>query len=346
MEEKIARLKQMAEENIRQHADTLSALNDIRVELLGKKGEFTTLLRGLKELAQEERPRIGQIVNDARSQIEALLEKKRDELRVRDMEEKLANEKLDVTLPGRHQWQGHLHPLTLTLDRIKAIFMDMGFTVEEGPEIERDYFNFEALNLPKDHPARDMQDSFYITEEILMRTQTSPVQARTMQAHEPNSPIRMIAPGRVYRRDDYDATHSPMFTQVEGLVIDKGVRFSDLKGTLELFLHRIFNENIGVRFRPSFFPFTEPSAEVDISCVMCHGKGCRVCKGTGWLEILGAGMVHPNVLELCGIDSTVYSGYAFGVGVERITNLKYRVSDLRMFSENDTRFLREFESAN
>lgn len=226
MEEKIARLKQLAEENIRQHADTLSALNDIRVELLGKKGEFTTLLRGLKELAQEERPRIGQIVNDARSQIEALLEKKRDELRVRDMEEKLANEKLDVTLPGRHQWQGHLHPLTLTLDRIKAIFMDMGFTVEEGPEIERDYFNFEALNLPKDHPARDMQDSFYITEEILMRTQTSPVQARTMQAHEPNTPIRMIAPGRVYRRDDYDATHSPMFTQVEGLVIDKGVRFS------------------------------------------------------------------------------------------------------------------------
>ena len=235
MEEKIARLKQAAAEKIRQHADTLSALNDVRVEFLGKKGEFTTLLRGLKELAQEERPRIGQIVNEARGQIEALLEKKREELRVRDMEEKLANERLDVTLPGRHQWQGHLHPLTLTLDRIKAIFMDMGFTVEEGPEIERDYFNFEALNLPKDHPARDMQDSFYITDEILMRTQTSPVQARTMQAHEPNTPIRMIAPGRVYRRDDYDATHSPMFTQVEGLVIDKGVRFSDLKGTLELF---------------------------------------------------------------------------------------------------------------
>ena len=257
MEEKIAQLKRLAAEKIRQHADTMASLNEVRVEFLGKKGEFTTLLRGLKELAQEERPRIGQIVNEARGQIESLLEEKREELRIRDMEEKLANEKLDVTLPGRHKWRGHLHPLTLTLDRIKAIFMDMGFTVEEGPEIERDYFNFEALNLPKDHPARDMQDSFYITEEILMRTQTSPVQARTMQAHEPNSPIRMIAPGRVYRRDDYDATHSPMFTQVEGLVIDKGVRFSDLKGTLELFLHRIFNENIGVRFRPSFFPFTE-----------------------------------------------------------------------------------------
>ncbi len=343
MEEKIARLKQMAEEKIRQHADTLSALNDVRVEFLGKKGEFTSLLRGLKELAQEERPRIGQIVNEARSQIEVLLEKKRDELRVRDMEEKLANEKLDVTLPGRHQWQGHLHPLTLTLDRIKAIFMDMGFTVEEGPEIERDYFNFEALNLPKDHPARDMQDSFYITEEILMRTQTSPVQARTMQAHEPNTPIRMIAPGRVYRRDDYDATHSPMFTQVEGLVIDKGVRFSDLKGTLELFLHRIFNDNIGVRFRPSFFPFTEPSAEVDISCVMCHGKGCRVCKGTGWLEILGAGMVHPHVLEMSGYDPKQVTGFAFGLGVERIAMLSYGIDDLRLFYDNDLRFLRQFE---
>ena len=343
MEEKIARLKLMAEEKIRQHADTLSALNDIRVELLGKKGEFTTLLRGLKELAQEERPRIGQIVNEARGQIESLLEQKKEELRVRDMEEKLANERLDVTLPGRYQWQGHLHPLTLTLDRIKAIFMDMGFTVEEGPEIERDYFNFEALNLPKDHPARDMQDSFYITEEILMRTQTSPVQARTMQAHEPNTPIRMIAPGRVYRRDDYDATHSPMFTQVEGLVIDKGVRFSDLKGTLELFLHRIFNENIGVRFRPSFFPFTEPSAEVDISCVMCHGKGCRVCKGTGWLEILGAGMVHPHVLEMSGYDPKQVTGFAFGLGVERIAMLSYGIDDLRLFYDNDLRFLRQFE---
>ena len=343
MEEKIARLKQEAAEVIKRHSDTLPELNEVRVKLFGKKGEFTSLLRGLKELAQEERPRIGQIVNEARGQLEELLEAKKEELRARDMAERLASEKLDVTLPGRRTWRGHLHPLTLTLDRIKAIFMDMGFTVEEGPEIERDYFNFEALNLPKDHPARDMQDSFYITEEILMRTQTSPVQARTMQAHEPNTPIRMIAPGRVYRRDDYDATHSPMFTQVEGLVIGEGVRFSDLKGTLELFLHRIFNDNIGVRFRPSFFPFTEPSAEVDISCVMCHGKGCRVCKGTGWLEILGAGMVHPHVLEMSGYDPKKVSGFAFGLGVERIAMLSYGIDDLRLFYDNDLRFLRQFE---
>ncbi len=343
MEEKIAQLKQEAAELIRRQADTLPELNAVRVKLFGKKGEFTSLLRGLKELAQEERPRIGQIVNEARGQLEALLEEKKEELRARDMAAKIAGEKLDVTLPGRKKWRGHLHPLTLTLDRIKAIFMDMGFTVEEGPEIERDYFNFEALNLPKDHPARDMQDSFYITEEILMRTQTSPVQARTMQAHEPNTPIRMIAPGRVYRRDDYDATHSPMFTQVEGLVIGEDVRFSDLKGTLELFLHRIFNDNIGVRFRPSFFPFTEPSAEVDISCVMCHGKGCRVCKGTGWLEILGAGMVHPHVLEMSGYDPKKVSGFAFGLGVERIAMLSYGINDLRLFYDNDLRFLRQFE---
>jgi phenylalanyl-tRNA synthetase alpha chain len=218
----------------------------------------------------------------------------------------------------------------------------MGFSVEEGPEIERDYFNFEALNLPKDHPARDMQDSFYITDEILMRSQTSPVQARTMQANEPNKPIRMIAPGRVYRRDEYDATHSPMFTQVEGLVIDKGISFADLKGTLELFLHQIFNENVGVRFRPSFFPFTEPSAEVDISCVMCHGEGCKVCKGTGWLEILGAGMVHPHVLEMSGYDPKVVSGFAFGLGVERIAMLSYGIDDLRLFYDNDVRFLQQF----
>ena len=343
MEKKIAKLKQIAAEKIREHADTLTALNDIRVEMVGKKGEFTQLLRGLKELAQEERPRIGQIINEARGQIESLLEQKKEELRARDLAERLADETLDVTLPGRRVWRGHLHPLTLTLNRIKGIFMDMGFSVEEGPEIERDYFNFEALNLPKDHPARDMQDSFYITEEILMRTQTSPVQARTMQTHKPNTPIRMIAPGRVYRRDDYDATHSPMFTQIEGLVIGEGIRFSDLKGTLELFLRRIFSEEIGVRFRPSFFPFTEPSAEVDISCVMCHGKGCRVCKGTGWLEILGAGMVHPNVLSMSGYDPGKVAGFAFGLGVERIAMLSYGIDDLRLFYDNDLRFLRQFE---
>ena len=342
MEEKINRLKQEAAELIRQKVKNLSELNDIRVKYLGKKGEITGFLRGLGQLSQEDRPRLGQIVNEARRQIEALIAEKNAELKEHEMADRLANEKLDVTLPGRYTWRGRLHPLTLTLNRIKDIFLAMGFSVEEGPEIERDYFNFEALNLPKDHPARDMQDSFYITEEILMRTQTSPVQARTMQAHEPNSPIRMIAPGRVYRRDDYDATHSPMFTQVEGLVVDKGIRFSDLKGTLELFLRKIFRENVGVRFRPSFFPFTEPSAEVDISCVMCHGKGCRVCKGTGWLEILGAGMVHPRVLEMSGYDPKKVSGFAFGLGVERIAMLSYGIDDLRLFYDNDLRFLRQF----
>lgn len=342
MEEKINQLKQEAAELIRQQVKNLSQLNDIRVKYLGKKGEITNFLRGLGQLSKEERPRIGQIVNEARNQLEALIEEKNAQLKTQALQKRLTQEKIDVTLSGRYPWPGNLHPLTLTLHRIKAIFMDMGFTVEEGPEIERDYFNFEALNLPKDHPARDMQDSFYITEEILMRTQTSPVQARTMQTHEPNSPIRMIAPGRVYRRDDYDATHSPMFTQVEGLVIDEGIRFSDLKGTLELFLHKIFNEKVSIRFRPSFFPFTEPSAEVDISCVMCHGKGCRVCKGTGWLEILGSGMVHPNVLQMSGYDPQRVSGFAFGLGVERIAMLSYGIDDLRLFYDNDLRFLRQF----
>ncbi len=342
MEEQIEKLKREAAEAIKKTAANLSELNDVRVRYLGKKGELTGILRGMSKLSKEDRPRIGQIVNEARAQIEALLAEKNEKLKAEEMAQRLASEKIDITLPGRQQPLGHLHPLTLTLNRIKDIFMSMGFSVEEGPEIERDYFNFEALNLPKDHPARDMQDSFYITDEILMRTQTSPVQARTMQSHEPNSPIRMIAPGRVYRRDDYDATHSPMFTQVEGLVIDKGICLADLKGTLELFLHQIFNENVGVRFRPSFFPFTEPSAEVDISCVMCHGKGCRVCKGTGWLEILGAGMVHPHVLEMSGYDPKKVSGFAFGLGVERIAMLSYGIDDLRMFYDNDTRFLRQF----
>ena len=342
MEEKIEELKREAAEAVKKAAKNLNDLNEIRVKYLGKKGEITGLLRGLGQLSKEDRPRIGQIVNEARQQLEALIADKNEELKTKELESRLASEKIDVTLPGRQAPLGHLHPLTLTLNRIKDIFMTMGFSVEEGPEIERDYFNFEALNLPKDHPARDMQDSFYITEEILMRTQTSPVQARTMQSHEPNSPIRMIAPGRVYRRDDYDATHSPMFTQVEGLVIDKGITMADLKGTLELFLHQIFSEDVKVRLRPSFFPFTEPSAEVDISCVMCHGKGCKVCKGTGWLEILGAGMVHPHVLEMSGYDPKVVSGFAFGMGVERIAMLSYGVDDLRLFYDNDMRFLRQF----
>lgn len=342
MEAKIELLKQEAAKAIEQAAQSLSDLNDIRVKYLGKKGELTSVLRGLGKLAAEERPRIGQIVNEARQQLEQLIAEKNEELRQAEMAKRLASEKIDVTLPGRRPVQGHLHPLTLTLNEIKDIFMKMGFSVEEGPEIEKDYYNFEALNLPKDHPARDMQDSFYITEDILMRSQTSPVQARTMEAHEPNSPIRMIAPGRVYRRDDYDATHSPMFTQVEGMVIDKGISLADLKGTLETFLKQIFSDKVKVRFRPSFFPFTEPSAEVDISCVMCKGKGCRVCKGTGWLEILGSGMIHPNVLRMSGYDPEKVSGFAFGMGVERITMLRYGIDDLRLFYDNDMRFLHQF----
>ena len=342
MDEKIRDLRERARAAIAETAQSLGELNDIRVKFLGKKGEMTALLRSMSALAQEERPRIGKIVNEARAELEELLAAKSEELAQRELADKIAAEQIDVTLPGRTVPVGHLHPLTITLDRIKKIFLQMGFTIEEGPEIESDYYNFEALNLPKDHPARDMQDSFYITEDILLRSQTSPVQARTMQKNEPNAPIRMIAPGRVYRRDSYDATHSPMFTQVEGLVIDKGISFADLKGTLELCLHQLFDADAKVRFRPSFFPFTEPSTEVDISCSSCHGAGCRVCKGTGWLEILGAGMVHPNVLRMSGYDPTQVSGFAFGMGVERIAMLAYGVDDLRLFYDNDVRFLHQF----
>ena len=342
MEEKIEQLRQEAAKAVKQAVGNLGDLNDIRVKYLGKKGELTTILRGLGQLSKEDRPRIGQIVNKARQELEDLIAEKNEQLKQEELETRLINERIDVTLPGRTNPHGHIHPLTLTLLQIKEIFMRMGFSVEEGPEIEKDYYNFEALNLPKDHPARDMQDSFYITEDILMRSQTSPVQARTMEAHEPNSPIRMIAPGRVYRRDDYDATHSPMFTQVEGMVIDKGISLADLKGTLETFLKQTFGPKVKVRFRPSFFPFTEPSAEVDISCVMCKGKGCRVCKGTGWLEILGSGMIHPNVLKMSGYDPEQVSGFAFGMGVERIAMLVYGIDDLRLFYDNDLRFLKQF----
>ena len=342
MDEKIRELKARARAAIAETAGSLSELNDIRVKILGKKGELTALMRSMGTVAQEERPRIGKIVNEAHAELEELLAKKSEEIAQRVLAAKIDAEQIDVTLPGRTMQIGHLHPLTITLNRIKKIFLQMGFTVEEGPEIETDYYNFEALNLPKDHPARDMQDSFYITEDILLRSQTSPVQARTMQKNKPNAPIRMIAPGRVYRRDSYDATHSPMFTQVEGLVIDKDISFADLKGTLELCLHELFDADAKVRFRPSFFPFTEPSTEVDISCSACHGAGCRVCKGTGWLEILGAGMVHPNVLRMSGYDPNVVSGFAFGMGVERIAMLAYGVDDLRLFYDNDVRFLHQF----
>jgi phenylalanyl-tRNA synthetase alpha chain len=321
--------------------DGVESLNEFRVKYLGKKGSLTAVLRGLGALSAEERPLIGQVVNEIRAELEGLISARATELKTAELNDRLASERIDVTLPGRSRQLGHKHPLTLTLNRIKAIFMRMGFEIADGPEIESDYYNFEALNLPKDHPARDMQDSFYITEEILLRTHTSPVQIRTMQAAEPNQPIRVIAPGKVYRRD-YDATHSPMFHQVEGLVVDKGIRFSDLKGTLQLFAREIFGADVNIRLRPSFFPFTEPSAEVDVSCVICKGKGCRVCKGTGWLEILGSGMVHPRVLEMSGFDPNKVSGFAFGMGVERIAMLVYGIDDLRLFFDNDSRFLRQF----
>ena len=323
---------------------TPDELKDLRIKYLGKKGPMTEILRGMGALPAEERPKIGQIVNEVKSALETAINAKTEVLEAESLKARLANEKVDITLPGRTQNCGHLHPVTLTLREIKKIFMRMGFDVMEGPEIESDYYNFEALNLPQDHPARDMQDTFYITEKFLLRTQTSPVQARTMQACEPDTPIRMIAPGTVYR-NDYDATHSPMFHQVEGLVLGENISLADLKGTLETFCKEMFGGSVEIRLRPSYFPFTEPSAEVDISCVICGGKGCPFCKGTGWVEILGCGMVDPNVLELNGIDSKIYSGYALGMGIERIANLKYRVNDLRLFSENDTRFLKEFEAA-
>ena len=341
MREKLQALKEQALRDLETVA-SLEALKNLKVQYLGKKGSLTEILRGMGALSAEERPKIGQIVNELRTELEGKIEEYTKVLEDKALADKLANEKVDITLPGRAPKIGHLHPITLTMREIKKIFMRMGFDVNEGPEIENDYYNFEALNLPKDHPARDMQDSFYITEEYLLRTHTSPVQARTMQNKGGNEPVRMIAPGRVYRRD-YDATHSPMFHQVEGLVIDKGISMADLKGTLELFLKEMFGSNVKVRLRPSFFPFTEPSAEVDISCVICGGKGCRVCKNSGWLEILGSGMVHPNVLTMSGYDPQQVSGFAFGMGVERIAMLKYGIDDLRLFFENDLRFIRQFK---
>lgn len=320
---------------------SLQELQDVRVAYLGKKGAVTALLKGLGKLDKEERPKMGAMVNTVREALEAELSNVQAGLEAKALRARLDSERIDITLPGRTRRQGHLHPLTKVNEMIESFFMKMGYTVAEGPEIESDYYNFECLNLPAEHPARDMQDSFYITDSVLLRTHTSPVQARTLQSHEPNSPVRMIAPGKVYRWD-YDATHSPVFHQVEGLVVDKGITFADLKGTLELFLRHIFGNDTKVRFRTSFFPFTEPSAEVDISCCMCGGEGCRMCSHTGWLEILGCGMVHPNVLRLNGYDPDKVSGFAFGMGVERIAMLLYGINDLRLFYEDDMRFLKQF----
>lgn len=340
MEQELQRIKEVALAAIKS-ANDAQALQDVRVKYLGKKGEVTALLKGLGKLSPEERPKMGALVNEVRQALEAELDALKASMEAAALNARLEEEKIDITLPGRAPKTGHIHPLTTVNEMIEEFFMKMGYTVEEGPEVEQDYYNFECLNLPKDHPARDMQDSFYITENFLLRTHTSPVQARTMQRHESNSPIRMIAPGKVYRWD-YDATHSPVFHQVEGLIIDEHITFADLKGTIETFLRHMFGDDTKVRFRTSFFPFTEPSAEVDISCVMCGGEGCRVCSHTGWLEILGCGMVHPKVLEINGYDPTKVKGFAFGMGVERIAMLLYGIGDLRLFFEDDVRFLEQF----
>ena len=340
MEQELQRIKEVALAAIKS-ANDAQALQDVRVKYLGKKGEVTALLKGLGKLSPEERPKMGALVNEVRQALEAELDALKASMETAALNARLEEEKIDITLPGRAPKTGHIHPLTTVNEMIEEFFMKMGYTVEEGPEVEQDYYNFECLNLPKDHPARDMQDSFYITENFLLRTHTSPVQARTMQRHEPNSPIRMIAPGKVYRWD-YDATHSPVFHQVEGLIIDEHITFADLKSTIATILSHMFGDDTKVRFRTSFFPFTEPSAEVDISCVMCGGEGCRVCSHTGWLEILGCGMVHPKVLEINGYDPTKVKGFAFGMGVERIEMLLYGIGDLRLFFEDDVRFLEQF----
>ena len=335
----LQQIRQQAAEALAQAGD-LKALDDLRVKYLGKKGELTAILKQMGKLSAEERPKVGQLANEVRSGIEALVEERTAAVKAALLDQKLALEKLDVTMPGRAAPLGKLHPLTKVLEEVKEIFLGMGFSVAEGPEVETDYYNFTALNAPADHPTRDTQDTFYISDNVLLRTQTSPVQVRTMEKQKP--PIRVIAPGRVYRSDAVDATHSPLFHQIEGLVVDRGVTMADLKGTLEMFAKRLYGEEAVVRFRPHHFPFTEPSAEMDFQCFACHGEGCRLCKGEGWIEILGCGMVHPKVLSICNIDPEEYSGFAFGMGLERIVMRRYGIDDLRLFYENDLRFLNQF----
>ncbi|MGI6175096.1 MAG: phenylalanine--tRNA ligase subunit alpha [Christensenellales bacterium] len=327
-------------EKAQQRAHAAAALSDLeaaRVELLGKKGELTLLMRALKDYDPQQRPAIGALVNDARAHVEQAIEQKRSVLAEQEAKDRLESERIDVTLPGAPMGVGNLHPLTKVYDEIIEIFLGLGFTVEEGPEVELDLYNFEMLNIPEDHPARDMHDTFYVDEKTVLRTHTSPVQVRTM-LHKP-LPIRILSAGRVYRADSVDATHSPIFNQIEGLVIDRGITMGDLKGVLDVFAKELYGEETKTRLRTSYFPFTEPSVEVDISCSVCKGEGCRVCKGNGWIEILGAGMVHPNVLRYSGIDPEIYSGFAFGLGLDRVTNMKYGITDIRLLYENDLRFL-------
>ena len=339
MKEKLEKIRQEALAKIAE-TNALDKLNDIRVSYLGKKGELTEVLKGMKDVAAEERPKVGQLVNDTRNIIEEKLEEMKSKLAAAAREKQLREEVIDVTLPAKKNNVGHRHPNSIALEEVQRIFVGMGYEVVEGPEVEYDYYNFEALNIPANHPAKDEQDTFYINDKMLLRSQTSPVQVREMEKGK--LPIRMIAPGRVFRADEVDATHSPSFHPIEGLVIDKNITFSDLKGTLAQFAQELFGENTKVKFRPHHFPFTEPSAEVDVTCFKCGGKGCRMCKGSGWIEILGCGMVHPNVLRMSGIDPEEYSGFAFGMGLERIALLKYEIDDMRLLYENDTRFLKQF----
>ena len=339
MKEQLKSIEEKAKAAISAVTD-LSALDDLRVGILGKKGELTAILKQMGKLSAEERPAMGQLANQVRSTVEGLIAEKSAALQAAAQNARLAAETIDITMPGKKPPTGRLHPLQIVEEEVKEIFLGMGFSIADGPEVVYDYYNFEALNLPPDHPARDTQDTFYITDNILLRTQTSSVQVHVMETQKP--PIRVISPGRVYRSDAVDATHSPLFHQVEGLVIDKGITMADLKGTLELLMQRLYGDECKIRLRPHHFPFTEPSAEVDVMCFQCMGKGCRMCKNEGYIELLGAGMVHPWVLENSGIDSSVYSGFAFGLGLERIVMRRYNISDMRLLFENDTRFLEQF----
>ncbi len=339
MKEQLESIKIAAAAEIAAVSDA-AMLDSARVKYLGKKGELTAILKQMGSLSAEERPVMGQIANEVRAEIERIIEAKEGEIKDAERVKRLAEEKIDVTMPGKKQKLGHKHPLSIVLDEVKDIFIGMGFRIATGPEVELDYYNFEALNIPQGHPARDLQDTFYVSENIVLRTQTSPVQIRVMEKEQP--PIRIIAPGRVYRSDNVDATHSPLFNQIEGLVVDKGITMSHLKGNLMSFAKRLYGNETKIRIRPHHFPFTEPSCEVDVSCFRCGGKGCEMCKGEGWIEILGAGMVHPKVLKNGGIDPNLYSGYAFGVGLERLVMFRFSIDDLRLFYENDLRFLGQF----
>lgn len=339
MQNKLLEIKERALKEI-EKANENNSLEEIRVRYLGKKGELTTILRSMGGLSKEERPIVGKLINDTKNEVEEKLQLVISKIKEEERESKLKNEVIDVTLSGIKNEIGKKHPLEVTMGRIKDIFLSMGFAIEDGPEVELDYYNFEALNIPKDHPARGEQDTFYINDNVVLRTQTSGVQARIMEKQEP--PIKMISPGKVYRADSVDATHSPIFYQMEGLVVAKGVTFADLKGTLELFTKKMFGDKVKTKFRPHHFPFTEPSAEMDATCFVCEGKGCNVCKGSGWIEMLGCGMVHPNVLRGCNIDPEVYSGFAFGFGIDRMVMLSYGLDDIRLLYESDMRFLNQF----